>query len=357
MASIPSKPRQPGYLEAQSNFRLGMQDPKVKSVLEVSNGYPNVPDGVGGGSRGPVGQAAPPKQLFGSYSASPILEVGSPAPVPEDETRQRSGIPATYAPSPLTLDLRGQNKDLYKDRLSESELLGIVDPKQQMIRRVPFIPGGLTEADGLDDFPPDDEAEHVVVPLARPTANPKTARPMWRPKGGLLERGLFSHHALLVIKPGEASSSYAPCPVPEGAPVVKEPMPKSLPLTASAPSVSSPAVEARLGVQRPKIEGARGALELLREASPCPAGEAQEKEQEVATVGKDKPRKRTWMYYPPPTGDQDAVPVDVIDHESEVLIIRREPPAQMRRQVAVSMNVDLRGHAPNAKSPKTSSLV
>lgn len=46
-----------------------------------------------------------------------------------------------------------------------------------------------------------------------------------------------------------------------------------------------------------------------------------------ASVG---PKKRTLKYYPPPAGSTDRIPVDVIDHEGEVLIIRREPAISAR---------------------------
>lgn len=44
-----------------------------------------------------------------------------------------------------------------------------------------------------------------------------------------------------------------------------------------------------------------------------------------AAPANQKEKCRTLKYYPPPSDDTDAVSVDVIDHGSEVLIVRREP--------------------------------
>jgi len=65
--------------------------------------------------------------------------------------------------------------------------------------------------------------------------------------------------------------------------------------------------------------------------SPCPGLKGKDDNGDKGLEGDSRasPRpnkRRTWKYYPPPQNDTDAVPIDVIDHESEVLIIRREPP-------------------------------
>lgn len=63
--------------------------------------------------------------------------------------------------------------------------------------------------------------------------------------------------------------------------------------------------------------------------APCPGiskDDKGDKDMDSSKSPKVPHKKRTWKYYPPPSNDTDAVPIDVIDHESEVLIIRREPP-------------------------------
>lgn len=81
----------------------------------------------------------------------------------------------------------------------------------------------------------------------------------------------------------------------------------------------------------PSLRKPKGELSDEKFLAPCPglAGKGEKSESESKDDSRTSPKpnkKRTWRYYPPPTNDTDKVPIDVIDHESEVLIIRREPP-------------------------------
>lgn len=92
----------------------------------------------------------------------------------------------------------------------------------------------------------------------------------------------------------------------------------------------------------------------LRSVSPCPAASPRGTEEEDK-AGKEAPKakakkKRTWTYYPPPQDDEDPIPVDVIDHECELLIVRRDPPKQPQRQLAMSMTASHRAHTAAAES-------
>lgn len=243
--------------------------------------------------------------------------------------------------------------------------------------------------------PPDDEVEHVIVPVARFSAKadlsgpegegdkagntdganktseskeggvlggaaaadagqpsekkkPENGRKAQRAPKGICGESLFDR-GLFVMEPG-----------PENFPVLK-PCPKDE--IGRGRHYRAGLYDRGTGPGPRRSEsGAGGGKEFVtgddkdeegkegksRGISPCPrrAAEKEGEEDEAAqqeAKAKAK-KKRTWTYYPPPNGDEDAVPVDVIDHESEVLIVRRDPAPAPRRQLAMSVNVQHRSH-------------
>lgn len=65
---------------------------------------------------------------------------------------------------------------------------------------------------------------------------------------------------------------------------------------------------------------------------------------EEAPAAPAKDKTRTLKYYPPPVDDSEAVSVDVIDHGSEVLIVRRDP-SPLRGSPSTSVLLGASPHA------------
>lgn len=165
--------------------------------------------------------------------------------------------------------------------------------------------GADSDATLLDDCEvPDDEEMHTVPQPAR-NSDGGTALS----SGGTAGHALGSVHGEIICTPQRNAVKHGLPP----------PTSYLRPSTSITNEVESNAPPLGVGERTPVIE------KDLPKAAPAPAAPAQ------AAPAKG----RNWKYYPPPNGDTDLIPVDVIDHESEVLIIRREPLAMPRAVITV----------------------
>lgn len=119
--------------------------------------------------------------------------------------------------------------------------------------------------------------------------------------GGLTPRGWrrdTSGSLADVAASAEGSPEAAPAPLPN-----RHAQP---PAAGTTPSAAQAAVAAAAG--------------RFPSAAVCNRPQTQE-----APPAAQRDKCRTLKYYPPPTDDLDSMTVDVIDHGSEVLIVRRDP--------------------------------
>jgi len=165
----------------------------------------------------------------------------------------------------------------------------------------------IASFDDGDDCEPvaDDEDDHVVPPGPQGRCSASGS-------GGSLHRGNSDDYIEDIDGFGGFSglAASAGISVLSGCPLgdADDDGPPAATPPRSSPSVNSEVFAYGPCQTTPRTSRGPGACDKLSREKPAP----------------QKVKYRTLKYYPPPVGDTDRTPVDVIDHECEVLIIRRE---------------------------------